>query len=137
MEAIKGDERFAVVVAQPMITMSAGVVVVDEYRITTPRAMTTAEGYDVPLGQGINMSAPRSVATGTGGQDDTKKKQDHVNDTASRVLSRTFAIQADEYRDKTGRRTVRGTVEVGIDLPPLKLPIKACTHKCLQASDDC
>lgn len=127
MEVLK-QERETEEGLSPMITAAAGIIIADDYRLTTPRAMLTAEGYDIRQTQGVNISAPHSTAIsgGTSGTTqlectDTQSKggeldvsQDHTPPLIQPLehLSRTFAQQAADFREQVKARMQSNRIDV-------------------------
>jgi hypothetical protein len=126
MEVIKEDgkgleERIS------MIVSAAGVVVIDDFRTTTPRTMQTAEGYDVRQTQGINLSAPHSTSgvweRHVNRTDDPETASESLaipmspGDTQAVIrpfqhLSHTFARQAADFRVQIKQRIRENRIDV-------------------------
>lgn len=102
-----------------IIARAAGVVIVDEFRVTTPRAMLTAEGYDIKQTEEVNLSAPHSTVINRGGatqlaEGDNGISQDHTKSLIRPFehLSRSFALQAADFREQITQRMQRNHIDI-------------------------
>jgi hypothetical protein len=101
-----------------IIARAAGVVIVDEFRVTTPRAMLTAEGYDIKQTEEVNLSAPHSTVINRGpaiqlAEGENGICQDHTKSLIRPFehLSRSFALQAADFREQITQRMQRNHID--------------------------